>query len=93
MTGFDDPRGATNSNEPLVWAAIEEYLSADAGACRCRDCILDMVAIALNRLPPRYEVCSFHKHGPAQEEAAYQALVREAVSAAALVVAKRPHHL
>jgi competence protein ComFB len=59
--------------------------------CRCRDCILDTAAIALNRLPPRYQVYSFHENNPA-EVAAHDQLVKETVAAAAVQVAKRPHH-
>jgi competence protein ComFB len=81
-----------NRNEEMVWAAIEAHLAADAGACRCRDCTLDTAAIALNRLPPRYQVSSSHERRPAPD-AAQEALVREAVAAAAALVAKRPHHL
>ncbi|NLY53653.1 MAG: late competence development ComFB family protein, partial [Firmicutes bacterium] len=28
-----------------------------AGACFCERCLLDITALALNRLPPRYVVC------------------------------------
>jgi competence protein ComFB len=92
VTGFEDLGSLQNRNEALVWAAIEDHLAADESACRCRDCILDMAAIALNRLPPRYEVYSFHKQGPARD-AGHEKQVREAVAAAASQVAKRPHHL
>ena len=92
LIDFHDVDELRNCNEEKVWAAIEAHLTANAGLCRCRDCILDTAAIALNRLPPRYQVYSFHDKGPAQD-VAYEAQVREAVAAAAAQVARRPHHL
>jgi len=92
LIDFHDVDELKNRNEEKVWAALEARLAADAGACRCRDCILDTAAIALNRLPPRYEVYSFHNQAAAQDEA-HEAQVREAVAYAAALVANRPHHL
>ena len=80
-----------NRNEEKVWAALEARLAADAGACRCRDCILDTAAITLNRLAPRYQVYAFHENNPG-EDAAHVNLVKETVAAASAQVAKRPHH-
>ena len=92
LIDLDDSAGVKNRNEEQVWAAIEAHLAADASACRCRDCILDTAAIALNRLAPRYRVSTFHGKG-SERDTAQEALVREAVAAAAALVARRPHHL
>jgi competence protein ComFB len=80
-----------NRNEEIVWTAIEEHLAAHPGVCRCRDCVLDTAAIALNRLPPRYQVSAAHENNPA-EDASHNAQVKEAVAAASAQVAQRPHH-
>lgn len=81
-----------NRIEGRVWAALEEFLEENPAACRCRDCILDTAAIALNRIPPQYRVYDFHGDRPA-DDAALERLVAEAVRAASLQVAKSPHHL
>ena len=80
-----------NRNEEKVWAAVEEFLVANPDTCRCRDCILDTAAITLNRLPPRYQVYSFHENNPTEDEA-FEKLIREAVAASSAQVAQRPHH-
>ncbi len=92
LIDFHDMDELKNRNEELVWGAVEEFLMANPSVCRCRDCILDTAAIALNRLPPRYQVYSFHENNPG-EEAAQRTLIRETVAAASAQVAKRPHHL
>jgi competence protein ComFB len=91
LIDFHDMDELKNRNEEKVWTAIEEYLAANPSVCRCRDCILDTAAITLNRLPPRYQVYSFHENNPA-EDAANDTLVRETVAAASAQVVKRPHH-
>lgn len=91
LIDFHDMDELKNRNEEKVWAALEEHLGANPGICRCRDCILDTAAIALNRLPPRYQVYSFHENNPAEDEA-HDQLLKEAVKAASSQVAKRPHH-
>lgn len=92
LIDFHDMDELKNRNEEQVWAAVEAHLLANPTLCRCRDCILDTAAITLNRLPPRYQVYSFHENNPA-EEAAQQARIRETVVAASAQVAQRPHHL
>ena len=91
MSPLPDPEELENRNEAKVWAAIEEHLAAHPGVCRCRDCILDTAAIALNRLPPRYQVSASHESNPAGDESS-NAQVKEAVAAASALVARRPHH-
>jgi competence protein ComFB len=91
LIDYHDVDGLKNRNEEKVWAVLEEFLAANPGVCQCRDCILDTAAVALNRLPPRYQVYAFHKDNPA-EDAAQDKLVAEAVRAASAQVARRPHH-
>jgi competence protein ComFB len=84
-----------NRNEEKVWESIEQHLGKNPSLCRCRDCILDAAAIALNRLPPRYQVYSFHENVPdsvREDDARQQSAVNEAVAQAFTMVAKRPHH-
>lgn len=91
LIDYHDMDELKNRNEEKVWAALEDFLAANPTVCRCRDCILDTAAIALNRLPPRYQVYSFHENSPSEDEAHAQ-LIRETIVAASAQVAKRPHH-
>ena len=91
LIDYHDMDELKNRNEQKVWAAMEEFLSANPAVCRCRDCILDTAAITLNGLPSRYQVYSFHENNPV-EDAAHDQLVQEKVAAASTQVAKRPHH-
>lgn len=91
LIDYHDMDELKNRNEEKVWAAMEDFLAANPTVCRCRDCILDTAAITLNRLPPRYQVYSFHENNP-EEDAEREKLIRETVSAASAQVAKRPHH-
>jgi competence protein ComFB len=78
-----------NANEEPVWEQLEEVYRKRNDLCRCRDCILDSAALALNCLPPRYRVYSFHGNQmgmPTVDE------VKEAVAGAIDKVRNRPHH-
>jgi len=91
LIDYHDMDELKNRNEEKVWAALETFLVENPAVCRCRDCILDTAAIALNRLPPRYQVYSFHENAAAEDEA-HTKTVRETVAEASAQVAKRPHH-
>lgn len=45
-----------NFNEVMVKGALKEYLANAKLPCECERCQADIVAFALNRLPPRYYV-------------------------------------
>ena len=93
LVDYHDVEELKNRNEEKVWVAIEKHLGENASLCRCRDCILDAAAIALNSLPPRYSVYSFHeKSGQAEAEAAVLE-AEAAVGKAFGQVTKKPHHL
>ena len=61
--------------------------------CRCNKCFVDMVALALNSVPPQYVADRFNKFGetPADERR-IQDQVEGAVRLAINRVAGRPHH-
>lgn len=51
-----------NVMEVVVRANLEEILQhkekyGAKGVCTCERCLLDIMALALNKLPPRYVVC------------------------------------
>lgn len=79
-----------NRNEEKVWQAIEKYLDENEDLCSCRDCILDAAAIALNNLPPRYQVYTFHANAPEDNDPGDD--VMAAVIKAFEQVKSKPHH-
>jgi competence protein ComFB len=45
-----------NFSEIIVKKMLEEYLAHNDIPCKCERCLADIMACALNRLPPRYYV-------------------------------------
>lgn len=82
-----------NDMESLVRAEVtrrKESSGKEAAACWCALCEADVVALALNRLPPRY--CQRQNFGYAASQQGLAFHVRSAVSYAVDKVSKRPKH-
>ena len=47
-----------NQTEFAVHQALQDYLRKNVISCSCERCQADIMALALNRLPPRYYVSS-----------------------------------
>ena len=63
------------------------------GMCTCRVCLVDIVALALNSLPPRYVADRYYKFPETQEGSSRaKEMARRAVKMAVRRVARRPHH-
>ncbi len=45
-----------NYMEDIVKSILEKILAEREDVCKCEKCKLDMMALALNRLPPKYVV-------------------------------------
>jgi len=45
-----------NYSESIVKKTLKEYLPKSDLPCKCERCQADIIALALNRLPPRYFV-------------------------------------
>jgi competence protein ComFB len=45
-----------NHTEIVVYQALQDYFVKNGIACSCEFCQADIMALALNRLPPRYYV-------------------------------------
>ena len=81
----------------LVVDALKAALATPAdlpeGFCNCRVCLVDIVALALNSLPPRYVADRYYKF-PESEEGSERKndMARRAVSMALRRVSRRPHH-
>ena len=85
-----------NLQEDLVIDTINEVLTYDefkGKICTCDICLVDMAAIALNALPPRYVADRYNKF-PATEEEENMLLhmVGEIVLDAVRKVGTAPHH-
>ncbi|MDR1894889.1 MAG: late competence development ComFB family protein [Spirochaetales bacterium] len=85
-----------NETEELVFEELEYQLDQDwtENICRCEDCLLDMAALSLNSLEPRYRVSllgslyasALHDDEQAREE------VRQAVIQAISKIHENPAH-
>ncbi|MFH0925513.1 MAG: late competence development ComFB family protein [bacterium] len=80
-----------NANEEMVLNYIEEYINNHQEPCRCRDCVLDIAAFALNSLKPAYNVSTLHANK--KEIGASPQEIEKAVKKAIKVVTQTPHHL
>jgi competence protein ComFB len=47
-------RSLKNYMELLVWELLDEFLEQYPSVCDCEACRYDIVALALNNLPPKY---------------------------------------
>jgi competence protein ComFB len=68
-------------------------LLEEKGICTCRDCMLDVAAIALNNLQPNYRVFLMRPvHRDTEIVHNHLEKVEEAVRQAIALVKKKPHH-
>jgi competence protein ComFB len=82
-----------NENEKKVMDLVTEMQKKGELPCSCRDCLLDITALSLNKLKPRYMVSLLKELAPRPErEAAWNERVKEVVKAACERVRERPHH-
>ena len=84
-----------NEAEQIVLTELERQLQyLPEYVCTCKECVLDITALALNSIKPLYRV---HLMGKiftqmAMDESAYAESVRNAVSEAIEKVHKNPFH-
>lgn len=83
-----------NYMEDVVWSFLPNVLAKYPEACHCNICQHDMVAIALNLLPPRYVA---REQGEIYTklntlEIQYRADVYAALTKAIMVVSSNPRH-
>lgn len=83
-----------NYIEKVVREVLEEILSRKNDICKCEKCRLDMMAIALNNLPPQYYVSDkgevFSKLMSTYADMRTKVLTE--VTKAVMQVEKRPSH-
>lgn len=85
-----------NLQEEVVLTTLKRQLAGPLelpDLCRCHTCYVDMVALALNAVPPRYVADRFNKFGETlEDEARAIGQVEGAVRLAIGRVAARKHH-
>ncbi len=82
-----------NYMEDIVFSALESVLN-DIQMCTCQLCKMDVAAIALNSLPPKYVVTSkgklYTKINTLQQQFDVDTLA--AITKAAVMVKRNPRH-
>ena len=90
-----------NVNVLYVLAALREEAQANEHLGKCRDCLIDVAAIALNSMPPRYYGGGFRSMPPGVRDMAHAETdmenqlreeARKAVLEAIKTVSRNPHH-
>jgi len=84
-----------NEAEQLVKVELEKQLESQGpDFCRCNDCVVDMVAIALNSIKPlyRYSLLGTLYAAQAMNEQSYADSVEQAVAQAIIKVNGNPAH-
>jgi competence protein ComFB len=82
-----------NYMEEVVFMLMKEVLN-DINSCKCDKCILDIAAIALNDLPPKYIVSEkgelYSKINSLKQQ--FEVDVIAAITKAAVLVKRKPRH-
>lgn len=82
-----------NYMEEVVYALINDVLK-DINMCTCEKCVLDIAAIALNDLPPKYIVSEkgelFSRVEALRQQ--FEVDVIAAITKAAVLVKRNPKH-
>jgi competence protein ComFB len=95
LIDIDDLDFLKNENEQIVLMELERQLKDfPKYTCTCKECILDIMALALNSIKPLYRVTLVGKiyTGIAMDDKAYAASISEAVYKAIIKVYKNPSH-
>ncbi len=83
-----------NYMEDIVEDTLEKLLSEREDVCKCERCKLDIIALALNRLPPKYVVTQKGRIYTklAELELQLKADVVKEITKAIEIVKKNPQH-
>jgi len=83
-----------NYMEEVVDRTIGEILAPRDDICKCERCILDIKALALNNLPPKYVVTDIgYVYTKVNElESQFKADITVAVTNAMKIIRKNPRH-
>jgi competence protein ComFB len=93
MIGDDNVYKLKNYMEDIVKALMGEILD-DINVCKCEKCRMDISAIALNNLPPKYIVTEkgelYLKLNTLKQQ--FEVDVISAITHAAIMVKRNPRH-
>ncbi len=82
-----------NYMEEIVFSTMKEVLS-DINVCKCDKCLMDISAIALNDLPPKYIVTEkgelYSRINSLRQQ--FEVDVISAITKAAVLVKRSPRH-
>ncbi len=82
-----------NEAEEIVKEILEKELEHDESICKCQDCVLDIVAFALNNIKPIYKTSlTGSLYAKSARHTEYVKAAEEAVKYAIDVVKKNPSH-
>jgi competence protein ComFB len=82
-----------NEAEDVVKEVLELELEQDNEICKCQDCVLDIVAFALNNIKPIYKTSlAGSLYAKSVRHTEYSEAAKEAVKYAIEVVKKNPSH-
>ncbi len=82
-----------NEAEDVVREVLEKEMEKDDEICKCQDCVLDIVAFALNNIKPVYKTSlTGSLYAQTVRNTEYYDAAREAVKYAVEVVKKNPSH-
>jgi len=79
-----------NINEKRAWEIISVFLEHNPDMCICKSCILDLMAITLNSLPPCYH-SEEHNISAARNKVSDEEIYRK-MKEASIIVKSRPRH-
>ncbi len=85
-----DLENVYNLNEGAVVEAIERIIAADDSICKCKMCLEDVFALALNTLPAKYVQSYYSTHDVSKLVDPKE--IDKVVSKTVKKVAKNPHH-
>ena len=83
-----------NYMETLVWQNMDDVIAGHKEICKCERCRFDVVALALNFLPPRYVVTVKGETWAKVKilEQQFYVDIISAITNAITLVKSRPHH-
>lgn len=83
-----------NETEEFVFQELEKQLDriSDDDICKCHDCVLDMICLALNKLKPRYRVSLMGSLYARVESDDLEKEIVDTVSEVLMKVSQNPGH-
>jgi competence protein ComFB len=83
-----------NETEEFVFQELEKQLDniSDDDICKCHDCVLDMICLALNQLSPRYRVSLLGSLYTKVESEELEKEIVDTVTEVVMKVSQNPGH-